>query len=154
QRDDHLDDLREAEERTQGVKQQRLARELEHRLAGAAHAASRARGRNQDRRARHDSVRSSSAPTSRTPTGSIPLARTRAARSGTNARRKPMRAASASRRSSWLTARSSPDSPTSPMNMASSGSARSATLDASAAITARSEAVSAMRTPPTTFTNT
>ena len=66
----------------------------------------------------------------------------------------PMFAASASRRSACDTGRISPPSPTSPRKTASCGSARSYTLDASAAATARSPAGSCSRTPPTTLRNT
>src|SRR6185437_4769764 len=75
-------------------------------------------------------------------------------RCATNAFRIPILAASARRRSVCATGRISPPSPTSPMNTASDGNARSYTLDASAAATARSPAGSRNCTPPTTFMNT
>src|SRR5512144_1782300 len=73
---------------------------------------------------------------------------------GTRAVVNPSRAASASRRPSAVTGRSSPASPTSPTATRPGGSGRSATVLATARAAARSPAGSAIRPPPTVATNT
>ena len=73
---------------------------------------------------------------------------------GTRQRLKPSLAASFRRRERWLTARSSPESPTSPMAARSSGSGTFWKLEATARARARSAAGSLMRMPPTTLTKT
>ena len=71
---------------------------------------------------------------------------------GTTMRRKPSRAASATRWSRKGTGRMSPESATSPMAMTSEATARSSDAEATARQTARSHAGSESFAPPTVAT--